>query len=310
MADHILVTGSSGMIGSVLGGALRAAGVAVTPLDRRENRWDPTLAAETVLHDLVQPLDPARLPTPPDVVVHCAANARVHDLVVEPRLALENVTSTFHALEIARGAGAYFIHLSSREVYGNQGQARYREDEVDPDVVESPYAASKLGGEAFVRSYGRAYGLPHAIVRLSNVYGRNDLSDRFIPQAFRCAVGGTPLPIWGADKRLDFTYVDDVVDALRRLVERRERVQGETFNIATGRSATLQEAAELVAAAVDLPLRTEVGATRPGEVTVYEADTTKAETLLELPPRTPLDAGVALARDWYVARFREEPPRT
>lgn len=301
---RVVVTGSAGMIGSVLSESLLEGGHEVIPVDRRPNEWSDSLEAITRRIDLLHDPRDYDLPlTGVDAVVHCAANARVHDLVLHPEQARENFDSCFNALEYARRTGAHFVFTSSREVYGNQGLGRYGEDDVDAEAIESPYAATKLAGEQLIRSYGRVYGQPFTIVRLSNVYGRNDLSDRFVPIAVQHALTGHELPIYGREKRLDFTYIDDTIGGLNAVLARLDSANGEVFNLATGSASTLEEVATRIASLLerDLPLSFEQ--TRPGEVISYEADISRACDRLDYRPRYALDEGLALAIEWYMARF-------
>jgi nucleoside-diphosphate-sugar epimerase len=306
----ILVTGSAGMIGSALSEALLEAGHELLGVDRQLNVWSARVEDLTLHIDLTDNEALSDLPAS-DVVVHLAANARVHELVLDPARALENIQSTFQALEHARRSGARFIFASSREVYGNQpGRERYAEGDVDLSVVESPYSASKLSGEALTRAYGNVYGIPWTIVRFSNVYGRNDLSERFIPIAFRRALEGTRLTIYGRDKRLDFTYLDDAIAGLLAIIERSRVASGQVFNVSGGAAHSLIETAQLVAAAVDLPLETVIEEPRPGEVIAYEADLGQAERLLDYRPQVPLDRGIELAAEWYRMRSGRPPGST
>lgn len=302
---QVVVTGSSGMVGSVLCQRLAAEGHTVIPVDREPNRWDAALDAHTRRVDLLGAPDGYPLPADGvDVVVHCAANARVHDLVVRPLLARENIDTCFHALEYARRCGAHFVFTSSREVYGNQGREQYGEDDIVIGAMESPYAASKLAGEALVLAYRRSYGMATTIVRLSNVYGRHDLSDRFVPLAIRRALAGQELTIFGRDKRLDFTYIDDTIAGLVRLIDRLPRVDGATLNISSGRAHSLEEAAQLVSRELDLPLALGFGESRVGEVTHYRADLTRAGTLLGYEPAWSLADGIRETVRWVREQSR------
>jgi nucleoside-diphosphate-sugar epimerase len=300
---RVVVTGAAGMIGSVLIEALADLGHEVIGLDRVTNSWSERGAQFTRHADLLDPHTTWSAPPQCEVVVHLAANARVHDLVVDPTRALENVQTTFQALEYARAVGARFVFASSREVYGNQGAPRHAEQDVRVDVIESPYAASKLAGESFTRSFGRVYQLPWTIVRLSNVYGRNDLSERFIPAAFRAATRGETLPIYGRDKSLDFTYIDDAITGILAIVEQPEASAGQTFNLATGTAHTLIEAAEEVSRAIERRLDLRIEDARPGEVTAYEADIANAQARLGYAPQTSMHDGIGLAAPWYLERF-------
>lgn len=299
---RVVVTGSSGMVGSVLSERLIEEGHDVVPVDRAPNPWNTDLDVATRLIDLLEAPAGYDLPSGIDVVVHCAANARVHELVLEPLLARENYDTSFHALEFARSQDAHFIFTSSREVYGNQGRERYDETQVDAAWLESPYAASKLATEDLTRAYGRAYGTRSTIVRLSNVYGRHDTSERFVPVAIRRAMAGASLAIFGAEKRLDFTYVDDSVDGLVAVIERLTTVEGEVLNIASGHAETLIDAAESIATLLERPLPLKIEPPRAGEVIAYEADITKARGLLEYEPRFRLSEGLVETVRWHLDR--------
>src|SRR6185295_18246975 len=164
----------------------------------------------------------------PDVIVHLAAWAKVHQLVREPEKSFENVAMIYWALEAARvlqnqrakiknqkATGPGLVFGSSREVYGDIHRHVTDESMTDFVIAESPYSASKIAGEAFVSSYSRCYGIPTLVFRFSNVYGRydNDLDrmERVIPLFVRKIWRGEPITVFGRDKMLDFTYVDDCV---------------------------------------------------------------------------------------------------
>jgi UDP-glucose 4-epimerase len=298
------------MIGTALVERFYAAGHDAVPVDRVRNRWSAYIDAETRPIDLLQP--PQSYDLPPssvDVVVHCAANARVHDLALRPGRALENIMTCGHALEYARLAGARFVFTSSREIYGNQERPQHSEEDATLDRVEGPYAASKLAGEALVQSYRRVYGMPATILRLSNVYGRYDLSERFIPACVKAALTGSVLTIYGQEKRLDFTYVDDVLDVLQTVTEQDSKVAGEVFNVATGHAFSLVEAAELVAQTLEREIRMSFEPARLGEVTTYEADISKAAQQLGYEPKYTLPSALPLAMDWYRQQYRTRPRR-
>ncbi|HET8606676.1 MAG TPA: tRNA (adenosine(37)-N6)-dimethylallyltransferase MiaA [Gaiellaceae bacterium] len=240
---RILVTGSSGQIGTNLALRLIADGHEVFGVDKRQNPW--TDAFPYLMQDLASPypafsggIGGVEYPQV-DAVVHLAAHAKVHQLVAEPHRALENVVMTFNVLEYARGLGLPLVYASTREVYGDIRRFEgYGEETADFAFTESPYSASKIAGEAFLYSYARCYGLDYLAFRFSNVYGRydNDLHrmSRVIPLFVHRLSRGEPVTVYGGDdKTLDFTYVDDCVDGIGRgvaaLVE--GRVRNETINL-------------------------------------------------------------------------------
>ena len=306
---HILITGSSGQIGTNLALRLLDMGHRVFGIDKRVNTW--TDRVTTLLQDLAAPYRDfaggiGSVPYPRcDIVVHLAANAKVHELVQHPHRAMENIALTFNVLEYCRHNRLPIIFSSSREVYGDIHRYLTEEQHADFSFTESPYSASKVAGEALVYSYARCYGLPYLVFRFSNVYGRydNDIErmERVIPLFIRKMRHGEPVTVYGQEKTLDFTYVDDCVDGIVAGIERLSsgRVANQTINLAYGHGNTLVRMAELIAEALRVPPQIEIEpAKRVGEVTRYIADISKAVELLDYQPKVPLDEGIRRAVAW------------
>src|SRR5262245_48763835 len=321
---RVLITGSSGQIGTNLGLRLLRDGHVVFGVDKRQNTW--TDAFPTLLQDLAGHypafaggIGGVEYPEV-DVVVHLAAHAKVHQLVREPHRALENAIMTFNVLEFARGLGLPMIFSSTREVYGDVHRfEEYAEEAADFAYTESPYSASKITSEAFIYSYARCYGLDYLVFRFSNVYGRydNDLwrMERVLPLFIHQLSRNEPITIFGGDdKVLDFTYIDDCVDGIARgvysLVE--GRVSNKTINLAFGQGNTLVRAAELIAAELEVDPSITMAPSLLGEVTHYVADVSKARELLGWEPQTALADGipksVAWFRQWRTAHPEEDRP--
>jgi nucleoside-diphosphate-sugar epimerase len=308
---RVLITGSSGQIGTNLGLALLRQGHDVLGLDNRPNSWTPEIP--TRLLDLASPLPVRRLRVgdvetgPLDAIVHLAAHAKVHALVERPLGALENHTMVTNALELGRLSGVPVLLASSREVYGNLPTGRpIPESAADFRAAPSPYAAMKLASEALAAAYRRCYGLPFAVIRFSNVYGRydNDLArlERAIWIFRRQILSGQPVTVFGESKTLDFTYVDDAVDGLlrclMRLVSRDTAVDGETFNLAYGEGRRLVDVVNLIAGALDRSVQMHLEPARAGEVTWYVADLDKARRALGYSPRVSAEEGIDRAMRW------------
>src|SRR5205807_2111021 len=142
-------------------------------------------------------------------------------------------------------------------------------------IAKSPYSASKIAGEAFVTSYAVCYALPVLTYRFSNVYGRydNDLErlERVTPLFIRGIERGETITVFGREKVLDFTYVDDCVDAIVRGIDRlyRGEVHGETINVATGQGTSLVDLARFIGEVLGKEPNIVVSPTRPGEITRY-----------------------------------------
>ncbi len=309
---YILITGSSGQIGTNLGLRLLDAGHQVFGVDKRINPW--TERIPTLLQDLSAPYRDfaggvGSVPYPRvGLVVHLAANAKVHELVQFPHRAMENIALTFNVLEYCRHNQLPLIFASSREVYGDIHRYITEETHADFSYTESPYSASKVAGEALVYSYARCYGVPYIVFRFSNVYGRydNDIErmERVIPLFIERMRAGLPVTVFGQEKMLDFTYVDDCVDGIVAGIERLAAgaVQNQTINLAYGQGNTLVRMAEFIANALGVAGQIEVEpAKRVGEVTRYIADISKAAELLGYQPKVPLDEGIRRAVAWSAA---------
>ena len=300
MPAHIVITGSSGQIGTNLGLALQARGDRVTGIDCRANPW--TDAITTLLIDLRmhhQFVHEAIASLPPiDLVVHLAANAKVFELVQHPERAMDNITTAFNVFDAARRLAAPVIFGSSREVYGDIHHRLTDERLADFAVAESPYSASKIADEAMLYSYGRCYGLPHIVFRFSNVYGRydNDLHrmERVIPLFISRILAGKPITVFGPEKTLDFTYVDDCVAGLTAGIDAllAGDVDGQVLNLASGHGSSLVDLVRYIEEATGKQANMTVEPTRSGEVTHYVADISKARRLLGYDPKVILRDGI------------------
>src|SRR5579871_3707643 len=306
---RVLVTGSSGQIGTNLARRLMEDGHWVFGVDKRENTW--TDSFRTMLQDLSGHYAPYRggmngVEYPEvDLVVHLAAHAKVHQLVRQPQRALENAMMTFNILEYCRELGLPLVFSSTREVYGDVHRFdEYGEATADFAYTESPYSASKIASEAFIYSYAKCYGLRYLVFRFSNVYGRydNDLQrmERVIPLFMHRIRAHAPITIYGQDKVLDFTYVDDCVAGITAgldlLVQGRQSNQ--TLNLAYGHGHTLATLATYIGEEVGTQPRIIFAPARAGEVTHYVANIARARDVLHYTPRVSLQEGIRRAVAW------------
>ena len=308
---RLLITGSSGQIGTNLALRYLALGHCVTGLDLRPNSWNADIA--TLIHDLsLKPL-PDTVFMPPDVVVHLAAHAKVHQSVEQPARAHENVTMTHHVLEYCRSKNIPLIYSSSREVYGNTLRSTTCENDADFLTAASPYAASKIACESAIYAYARCYGLRYIVFRLSNVYGRydNDATrmERVIPLVIDRFRNNQPITLYGPDKVLDFTHVDDCIDGLVRGIDRllQNQLHHETINLAAGCGHSLAEMASLTAAALGVEPKITQEPIRVGEITRYVANIDKARALLDFSPHVQLPTGIVRAVHWNISRADDHP---
>ncbi|MBM3231192.1 NAD-dependent epimerase/dehydratase family protein [Candidatus Peregrinibacteria bacterium] len=301
----ILVTGSSGTIGTRLCEKLKAEGHTVVGADWEPCKWNTDVEAIRVnidLRDAVQ-IEAHSAQLKADLIIHLAANARVYELVEHPDRALDNCLDTFNILEFARKNGIKkMMFASSRETYGNihlpDGQ-KYDEGKAHFMTCESPYTASKIAGEAFFEAYRRCYGIETIIIRFSNVYGMYDDSVRVVPLFFREAKAGNTLKVFGRDKCLDFTYIDDAVQGVMKAIANWDKAKNSTYNLAYGEGTTILHLAERMKELLKSTSKIEIGNARTGEVTHYIADISKAKTTFGYNPQTPFDKGIELSVEWY-----------
>lgn len=311
---RILITGSSGQIGTNLGLLLQERGHFVFGVDKRPNTW--TADIETLLQDLSTPRHDftsgiGHVEYPPDIdaVVHLAAHAKVHELVQQPDRALENITMTWNVLEYCRQHQIPIIFSSSREVYGDIHRYITEESYADFAFTESPYSASKISGEALIYAYAQCYGLRYLVFRFSNVYGRydNDIERmlRVIPYFIQEINAERPITIFGEDKILDFTYVEDCVNGVYAGLEKLVNgdLQNHTINLAYGQGNSLMQMAQYIGEELGKTPQITIKPSQVGEVTQYVANIGKARALLGYNPQTPLregiHKGVAWSLNWW-----------
>jgi UDP-glucose 4-epimerase len=298
----VMVTGSSGMIGTRLCEKLLEAGFSVVGVDIAPNDWSKAVQSRTIRTDLRDAKAVQKLPKDVDFIVHLAANARVYDLVVKPEDAFDNTIMTFNLLEFARkNLIARFLFASSREVYGNQGKIQYSEDETHVEQTESPYASSKFASESLIWSYHHCYPIDIGIIRFSNVYGMYDNSNRLIPQSIAFIRKNTPITVYGTEKALDFTFIDDAVEGVLQLIAKFDSAKNNTFNLAFGKEESIEEVVQKLRKLMRAKNDVLTSTARPGEVLRYRADLSKAKKMLGYKPRIGIDEGLKKTVEWYDA---------
>lgn len=308
MKRKILVTGSSGMIGTAFCEELRGRKIQFLGIDKVRNRWNSHIDAVTALKDLtyvkhLQNFGAAGY----DTIVHLAANARVYDLVETPDMARDNILMTYNMLEFARQNGVKrFVFASSREVYGNTMEIIHKEGKVDLRECESPYTASKMAGEALIYAYAKCYGIDFIVIRFSNVYGRYDYNDRVVPLFVAKALRGESLDVYGKAKVMDFTYIDDAVEGLWQAVDRFESAKGQAYNIASGEGCFIEELARMTVSSVcSSGSKVKIGESRTGEIFRFVADINKAKIMLGYEPKYSIEEGIIETIEWYRPRLEE-----
>lgn len=300
MIGKILVTGSSGTIGTRLCEKLLELNYDVVGVDKRSNKWSDKINALTLFGDLIHKRSFEVLSKDFDLVIHLAANARVYNLVRNPTLARNNFEIVFNILEFCRKNNIKkFIFASSREVYGNSNQIIHSENESYVRNCESPYTATKIGGEALIHSYHLCYGMNFIIIRFSNVYGMYDDSDRIVPLFIKLTKKNKDLVIYGKEKKLDFTYIDDAVSGILRSIENFDKSKNNVFNIASGEGTAIIDLAQLIQKYMGGNNAIIIKKTRTGEIVKYIADISKAKKYLNYEPDVKISEGIKRSIKWY-----------
>lgn len=301
MTVKILLTGSSGTIGTRVFEELLELKYGVVGVDKKPNQWNPSLNEKTLIMNLLKEEKLKKLPKNIDLLIHFAANARVYELVENPELALENIIITFNVLEFARKHGiSKIIFSSSREVYGNLTEKKsITEEMVKIENCESPYSASKLTAEVLIHAYKKVYGIDFVIIRFSNVYGMYDESDRVIPLWIKQALKNEDLIVFGKNKLLDFTYIDDTVSGVVNIIRKFDDIKGETLNVAFGEGVKLTNVANKIKELLASKSKILIKENRPGEVWKFQANISKARRLIGYRPKIDINEGLARTVEWY-----------
>jgi UDP-glucuronate 4-epimerase len=243
-----------------------------------------------------------------DCVVHLAARAGVRPSLANP-LAYEetNVRGTFTVLEAARrNKVPKFIFGSSSSVYGVNASMPFSENDPLANPI-SPYAVTKIAGEAACRVYSSVYEMRVVCLRLFTVYGARQRPDLAIHKFTRLIAEGKPVPIFGdGTTRRDYTYVDDIVAGVMGAIQY-DRSQFEIINLGESQTVELRRLVELIEDALGKRAIVEREAEQPGDVPVTYADISKARRLLGYNPQTSIESGITKSVAWF--KSRDNPAR-
>jgi len=298
-----LVTGGAGFIGSHLVDALVARGEEVHVLDNLATGSRANLASAAELHDLDirdDALEQVVERVRPEVVFHLAAQADVGTSVERPLFDADvNVMGTVRVLEAARAIDARVVFTSSGgAIYGECERPAREDDEPEP---LSPYAASKLAGEAYLATWNRLHGTGHVTCRLGNVYGPRQLptlEGGVIAIFLDRLRDGRETEIFGdGSQTRDFVYVGDVVGAL--LAAAASPASG-IFNVGSGIATTVLELHRLCAEAAGVEQEPRFVDARPGDLQHSVIDPSRAASELGWHAEMTLARGLAVT--WSAVR--------
>ena len=329
---RILVTGAAGFIGFHLARRLLADGHAVAGLEGMTPYYDPALKAARLaeltplpgftferlrLEDMAA-MTVAFERAQPEIVVHLAAQAGVRYSLENPRAYVDsNLVGTFNVLELAKTAKARHLLLASTSsVYGASAKQPFEETD-RADYPLTPYAATKKAGELMSHSVSHLGDLPTTAFRFFTVYGpwgRPDMS----PWRFAEAIeAGQPIEVYGDSDEIwrDFTFVDDLVEAIVRLIPA-VPVKGapvgpmdslspvapwRVVNIGRGEPVRLTDLIEAIEISLGKTAERRQLPMQAGDVPLTFAGAELLQALTDYRPATPLGDGVAAFCDWLQA---------
>lgn len=303
-----LVSGGAGFIGSHITEALVRRGdrvrvldnlstgnLANLPLDRNEY--------EFIQGDVTDPKAVAAAVKGVDCIFHEAALASVPRSIEVP---LDThaacATGTVVLLDAARRAGVRrVVYAGSSSIYGDQPTSSKRESDLPSPL--SPYAAAKLAGELYLRSFAATYGIETVTLRYFNVFGpRQDPGSPYsavIPLFITAILAGKRPVIYGDGlQSRDFTFVGNVVDG-NLLAADAKGVSGLSLNLANGRSTTLLDLMRTLNRLLGTKIEPEFAPPRPADVRESMADVTLARNLLGYEPRIGFEEGLGLSIEYY-----------
>jgi UDP-glucuronate 4-epimerase len=327
----ILLTGAAGFIGFHVAGRLLKDGRRVVGIDNLNSYYDPALKESRldilrkdsrfrfIKADLADRSAAAALfaENRLSVVIHLAAQAGVRYSLQNPDAYVDsNLTAFANVLEGCRHAGCpHLLFASSSSVYGANTKLPFSvHDNVDHPV--SLYAATKKSNELMAHAYSHLYGMPITGLRFFTVYGPWYRPDMALYRFADAIVGGQPIKLFNhGNMRRDFTYVDDIVEAVIRLID--HVPQGETgrpgdapdpgtssapwriYNIGNNKPAELTSVVALLEKEFGLTARKEMLPMQPGDVQSTFADIDDLTREVGFRPSTTLEDGIHRFADWY-----------
>lgn len=311
----VLVTGAGGFIGSRLTEALCARGARVRAFVRYNSRADIGLlkllpaevlrSVEVIMGDLQDEDALEKAASGTALVFHLGALISIPYSYQHPvEVVRANILGTLAVLQACRKAGCRLIHTSTSEVYGSA--LRVPIDEQHPLQGQSPYSASKIGADKLVESYYRAFGVPAVTIRPFNTYGPGQSARAVIPTIITQALQAEEIHLGNLDALRDFTYLDDTVAAFIKAAET-PGIDGETFNLGSGREVSIQELSDEIVALTGSRARVVVDEERlrpeKSEVVRLLADNSKARRVLGWAPQVELREGLTRTIAWVRAHM-------
>jgi UDP-glucuronate 4-epimerase len=327
----VLVTGSAGFIGSHVATKLLARGDSVVGIDNLNDYYDVALkqarldrlVGETRFrNEKINIVDLSALRKVfererPDRIVHLAAQAGVRYSLEHPQAYVDaNITGFLNILECSRHFGTeHLVYASSSSVYGSNARMPFSvDDNVDHPI--SLYAATKKTNELMAHTYSHLFRIPTTGLRFFTVYGPWGRPDMALFHFTRCILAGKPIDVFNhGHHRRDFTYVDDIVEGVVRVLDRVATIHtgaaGDAspatsasapyrlYNIGSNNPVQLLRYIEVLEDALGRKAEKRMLPMQPGDVAETYADVTALARDIGYKPSTPIEIGVGRFVEWY-----------
>jgi UDP-glucuronate 4-epimerase len=337
MSDRILVTGAAGFIGFHLARRLLAEGHQVVGMDNLNDYYDPQLKRDRLAQldgepgfsfekiDLADRAGMERLFSEHrfGCVVNLAAQAGVRHSLEHPHDYVDaNLAGFLNILEGCRRSGSveHLVFASSSSVYGGNTDMPFSEqDNVDHPV--SLYAATKKSNELMAHSYAHLYDLPVTGLRFFTVYGPWGRPDMALFLFAKAMLEERPIDVFGhGNMRRDFTYVDDVVEGVVRVMQRPPTGDEDwnsndpdpsvssapyrVYNIGNSQPVELMSLIEAIEDTLGVKAEKNFLPMQPGDVRATYADASDLTNDTGFQPDTPIEEGVRRFARWYEQYYR------
>ncbi len=327
----ILITGAAGFIGSALALRLLERGDRVIGIDNHNDYYDPALKEARLARHANHPnythlridiadrqaMEAAFATHKPQRVVNLAAQAGVRYSLENPLAYIDsNLVGFGHVLEGCRHHGVdHLVYASSSSVYGANTKMPFSVHH-NVDHPLSLYAATKKANELMAHTYSHLYGLPTTGLRFFTVYGPWGRPDMALFKFTRAILAGEKIPVFNYGKhRRDFTYIDDIVEGVIRVLDRpaqanpdwsgdapdpgSSRAPWRVYNIGNNQPVELMDYIAALEKALGRKAEMELLPLQPGDVPDTYADVTDLVRDFDYRPGTPVEQGVANFVAWY-----------
>jgi UDP-glucuronate 4-epimerase len=330
---RILVTGSAGFVGSHLSRRLLSDGDAVLGVDNfspyydvtlKEQRTDilkgyPGFSLERLSIEDRPAFEKAWSDFKPDIVVHLAAQAGVRYSIENPDAYIHaNLIGTFNVHELARRHPVqHLLAASTSSVYGANDQMPFEETERTATPL-TLYAATKGATELMGHSYANLFRVPTTFFRFFTVYGPWGRPDMALFKFLKAMLADEPIDVFNKGEMVrDFTYIDDLVEAVVRLIKiipgTAPAVEGDSLsnvapfrivNIGQGKPVQLMDYIGALEAHLGRTAKKRFLPMQTGDVPATEASSALLEALTGYKPSTSVSVGVPQFVDWYLSHYR------